>query len=94
MKLSNGQKGKILDKLQQEGAISVSVFGSFARDEANEESDIDILVEFESPKSLIEISRIQRELEGDLGREIDLVTENSLSPYIRERMDNLEVLMA
>lgn len=94
MELSKESKSKIVEKLRMEEASYIAVFGSFARGEADEQSDIDILIEFSEPKSLVEVARIERELEEQLGREIDLVTEQSLSPYIRERMGDAEVLMA
>lgn len=56
----------------------IGIFGSFAREEQTEDSDIDILVKFRSTISLLDLARIHRELSQILGREIDIVTENSL----------------
>ncbi|HPC99135.1 MAG TPA: nucleotidyltransferase family protein [Bacteroidales bacterium] len=58
--------------------VRIGIFGSFARGEQKKESDIDILVKFRNTISLLELARIQRELSQMLGREIDIVTENSL----------------
>ncbi|HOL22220.1 MAG TPA: nucleotidyltransferase family protein [bacterium] len=73
---------KIIEFLRKEGAKSISLFGSFARDEENPKSDIDIIVEFNEVKSLLDIVRIERELGELLGIKIDLLTENSISPYL------------
>ncbi len=62
---------------------TLKVFGSVARDEAREESDIDLLVQFKEPVGLLELVRLERELSELFGREVDLVTEQGLSPYIR-----------
>lgn len=60
------------------------VFGSIARGQESEDSDIDLIADFSAPKSLLDIVRIERELSQRLGRRVDLLTENALSPHIRE----------
>jgi uncharacterized protein len=60
------------------------VFGSFARGEAKSSSDIDILVRFKEPISLLGLIRLERMISEKIGREVDLVTEDSLSPFIKE----------
>lgn len=73
--------------------IFVAVFGSFARGEAAEKSDIDLLVEFGKRKSLLDIVRIERELSELMGNPVDLLTKNSISPHIRQRIqDDLKVI--
>ena len=62
------------------------VFGSYARGSARPDSDIDLLVRFSKPKSLIGHMAIEEGLAILLGRRIDLVTESALSPYMRERI--------
>jgi hypothetical protein len=62
------------------------LFGSVARGEETEESDVDLLVRFARPKSLLDLVRIEREFSEALGRRVDLLTEGSLSPYLRERI--------
>jgi predicted nucleotidyltransferase len=56
----------------------IGIFGSYARHEETEKSDIDILVKFKETISLLDLVRIQRELSELLGIEVDLVTEPSL----------------
>jgi len=68
---------------RQYGVVSLKVFGSVSRGEEDEESDIDILVRFVQPLSLFKLVRLERELSELLGRQVDLVTEQALSPYIR-----------
>lgn len=63
---------------------SLKVFGSVARGEEREDSDIDILVRFVHPVSLLTLVRLERELSALFGRKVDLVTEQGLSPYIRD----------
>jgi len=94
MKLSDEEKKTIVTKLTEEGVEKVELFGSFAREEANDESDIDLLVEFSEPKTLLDIARIERQLSDKIGKEIDLVTEESLSPHIAEKIKHREVLQA
>ena len=63
------------------GVSKIGLFGSSAREEQNEPSDIDILVEFEEPSfdHFMELSFFLEEL---LGKPVDLVTTNGISPYI------------
>jgi predicted nucleotidyltransferase len=63
-------------------AIKIAIFGSYARDEAKPESDIDILVEFSERKSLLDLEGIEQELSDTLGVKADLLTEKSISPYL------------
>jgi len=66
------------------GVRSIGLFGSFARGEAGTESDVDILVEFDASKktfdNFIDTCFL---LEDLLGRRVELVTGESISPYIR-----------
>jgi len=66
----------------------VSLFGSFARGEAKENSDIDILVTFKEPVDLFTFVRMNRELSEKLGRKVDLVTEKSLHASFRISVAN------
>lgn len=68
------------------GAHNVRVFGSVARAEAGEQSDIDFLVEMEPGRSLFDLGGIQSELETALGCPVDVVTEKGLKARIRARV--------
>ncbi|MEL7418900.1 MAG: nucleotidyltransferase family protein [Cyanobacteria bacterium J06555_3] len=60
------------------------LFGSVARNEANVESDVDLLVEFEQTISLFTFARLQRYLETILDCKVDLGTPDSLKAHLRE----------
>ena len=68
------------------GVAHLSLFGSFARDEGRDDSDVDLLVEFNRPIGLFEFVRLQRELAGVVGHPVDLVTLAALKPQLRDRV--------
>ncbi len=68
---------------RQFGVKSLALFGSVARDEATDESDVDLLVEFDRPTGLFGLIRLQEHLGSILGRPVDVGTPNSLKPRIR-----------
>jgi predicted nucleotidyltransferase len=72
----------IISVLEKHGAERIAIFGSYARGEVTDESDIDILVRFSSPKSLFDLVRIEDELKSVLNLKVDLITEKSVSPYL------------
>jgi len=82
---------KIIDKLvsilKKHGAKKIEIFGSYARGEQKEKSDLDVIVEFEKRKSLLELVGIEQELEDALGIKVDLLTRASISPYLIERIE-------
>jgi len=71
--------------LDQFHVVSLSVFGSVARDEASADSDVDVLVEFdpEAVVGLFEFVRLQRYLTQLLGRRVDLATPDALHKALR-----------
>lgn len=79
-------KTRILPVLQHHDVIHAAIFGSFARGEEREDSDLDILVELKKGKSLLDLVALKLELEEVLKRDIDVVTYNSLHARIRERV--------
>jgi uncharacterized protein len=76
----------ILQLAAKHGARNVRVFGSVARYEADEQSDIDFLVEMEPGRSLLDMGGFLMDLRELLGREVDVVTERGLKPRIRDRV--------
>lgn len=68
------------------GIERLRLFGSHARGEASDESDIDLIADFVGRKSLMDLARIEREFSERFGRKVDLLTERALSPYLRERI--------
>ena len=77
---------KIVDILRRNDVKRASFFGSIIRGEMTEESDIDILVEFEGEKSLLGISHLKNELEDAINRRVDILTFKSLHPLLRDRI--------
>jgi len=74
-----------LPELQRRfGVVSVRLFGSVARDEAGPDSDVDVLVAFATPVSLFVLADLREFLMEALGRPVDVGTEGSLRPRIRE----------
>lgn len=87
LSVSEKKKEEIVKYLEKEEADRIAIFGSYTRGEETQKSDIDILVNFSEPKSLLDIVRIERELSETIGIKVDLVTEKSLSPYIKEDVE-------
>jgi len=79
-------RSRILPILKRYGIRRASVFGSFARGEEREDSDIDILVEFEEGKSLLDLVGLKMDLEEALGRKVDVLTYKSLHPLLKDRI--------
>jgi uncharacterized protein len=76
----------LIEVCRRNDVTMVGVVGSMARGEATDRSDIDLIVRFAKPKSLIGVIALEQQLTAALGREVDLLTEAALSPYLRERM--------
>lgn len=68
------------------GAYNVRVFGSVARGEADDKSDIDLLVDLEPGRSLFDLGGLLMDLQELLGHNVDVVTERGLRERIRERV--------
>jgi len=87
-------KSIIIDTLRKSGVKKASLFGSFARGEVTEKSDIDLLVEFKGKKSLLDLVRLKMRLEELLGREVDIITYKSINPLLKTRiLDKQEVIL-
>ena len=76
----------ILRLASQHGATHVRVFGSLARGEAGPSSDVDLLVQMEKGRSLLDLIELSQELESVLQRKVDVLTDEGLSPYLKERI--------
>ncbi len=72
--------------LQQNGIRRAAFFGSIVRGEMTDESDIDILVEFEGRMSLLDLAGLKLDLEDALERRVDLLTYRSLHPMLKDRI--------
>jgi predicted nucleotidyltransferase len=80
------KREEILRTAAKHGARNIRVFGSVARGEADEESDIDLLVEMEPSRSLLDHAALWLELQEVLGRKVDVVSDRGIKPRIRERV--------
>ncbi len=86
MNLATAEKEKIVEICERNDISYCALFGSFARGEANRQSDIDLLIRFAKPKSLLGHIGITHQFEDVFGKEVDLITEKELSPHIRENV--------
>jgi predicted nucleotidyltransferase len=84
--LLEDKREAILQIAAKHGARNVRVFGSVARGEADDQSDIDFLVDMEPGRSLLDLGGLLMDLQDLLGRNVDVVTERGLKPRIRERV--------
>ena len=79
-------KTKITHTLKRHDVARAAIFGSFARGDAEESSDLDLLIEFGGEKSLLDLVGLKLDLEDSLGRSVDVLTYNALHPAIRDRI--------
>ena len=79
-------KKKILSILKKRDIARAGIFGSVVRGEASENSDIDIVIEFAGRKSLLDLVSLKLILEETLGRNVDVITYNSLNPLLKDKI--------
>ncbi len=92
MYLSESDKEKIIEICRRNDVSYCAVFGSYARGEATEASDVDLLVKFSKPIGWV-FYGIAEDLETALGRKVDLATDRMIGKYIRESvMRDLQVI--
>jgi uncharacterized protein len=80
------KREEILEIAARHGARKVRVFGSVAREEAGESSDIDLLVDMEPDRSLLDVTAFLADIRELLGRRVDVVSEKGLYWLIRRRI--------
>jgi hypothetical protein len=80
------RRTQVLAIAAKHGAYNVRVFGSVARHEADSASDIDLLVDMEPERSLLDLGGLLMDLQELLGCPVDVVTEKGLRGRIRERV--------
>lgn len=83
---SQDMESTLIAILKNHDAARIGIFGSHARGEARPDSDLDLLVDFKSRKSLLTLVKIQRELSEALGIHVDLLTEAAISPRLIDRI--------
>ncbi len=83
----------IIEKLKPYHPKMIGIFGSYARNENHQQSDLDILVTFEPTVNLLEIIGLEIELSEILGVKVDLVTQKALNPQIEKYvMKDLKII--
>ena len=77
-------QAQIVPNLKEAGVLRSSIFGSVARGEANEKSDVDILVELPRGKTMFDLIDLEEKLAAKLGKKVDLVTYRSVHHLLRD----------
>ncbi len=80
------KRKEILQIASRHGAQNLRIFGSQVKGTADKDSDIDVLVEFEEGRSLLDRIALIQDLEDLLGMKVDVVTEKALHPVIRDEI--------
>ncbi len=86
-------KAHITPILDRYGIKHASIFGSYARGEAREDSDIDILVELPESFTLLDFAGLKLDLEKSLGKTVDLVTFNGIYPALKDSILKTQVIV-
>jgi uncharacterized protein len=82
----------IKDICKNENIKEAALFGSYVKNEQNEESDVDLLIKLNGKKSLIRIIRISQKFSKVLNKKVDLLTAEAISPHLKKYIFNeLEV---
>lgn len=84
--LLRAKKQEILRIAKEHGVIRIRTFGSVARGEATEKSDIDFLIRLGEGRSLLDLIGFKQDIEELLGRKVDVVSEGGVSPYLKDRI--------
>lgn len=79
-------RGEVLRLAAERGARNVRVFGSIARGEATAQSDVDLLVDVEPGRSLLDVVGLWQDLESLLGCRVDIITDGGVSPHLKQRI--------
>lgn len=82
----NENRDEVLAIAERYGATNVRIFGSVARGEDDDQSDIDFLIDFAPGRSLFDLGALLMELNTLLGKQVDVTTEKGLKRRIRERV--------
>jgi predicted nucleotidyltransferase len=83
IEIVSSKRDEILKIAHKYGAFNVRVFGSVARGDADDQSDLDLLVDMQPGRSLLDLGGVWSELNQLMGRKVDIVTEQGLRDRIR-----------
>lgn len=84
--LLNANREQVISLAKEHGARNVRIFGSVARGDDREDSDVDFLVDFESDRSLLDYVGLLQDLQDLLGKRVELAQPTSLHPLIRDQI--------
>jgi predicted nucleotidyltransferase len=84
--LRRSKREKLLSIAAPHGARNVRVFGSVARGDSSGSSDIDLLVELEPGRTLMDLGGLLMAVEQEMGTAVDIATERMLRPEVRDRV--------
>jgi len=84
----NIDQDKIISICRKNHVQKLCLFGSMARGEDKQDSDIDLIIKFSKRKSLLDMVMLELELREKIGKKIDLLTESAISPYIKDQIIN------
>ncbi len=84
--LIENHRTEILALADRHGVRDVRVFGSMARGDADDASDVDLLVSLSPERTGLALGALLIDVQGLLNRRVEVVTENSLHPEIRDRV--------
>jgi uncharacterized protein len=88
MVISQNQKNIIKKTTQKFQPTLIGIFGSYARGEQIESSDLDILIDFDATINLLELIGLEQELTDLLGVKVDLITLKSVHPSLKRYIDS------
>ncbi len=86
LQLVRQKREQALEAAARHGAYNVRIFGSLARGDDDDASDVDILVSLEPGRSLMDLGGLLYDLQNLFDVKVDVVTENGLRPRIREQV--------
>ena len=84
--MENLEIERLIEVCRSHGTRRVALFGSFVRGDAGPDSDIDLIVDFLRPTGFLALVKLERELSEAMGRKVDLLTEQAISPHLRDRI--------
>lgn len=84
---------RLIELCRQNHVTRISLFGSVVSGEDSEQSDVDMVVEFSQRISLLRFTALERQFSEAIGKKVDLLTEQAISPYLREKIQrDLQVI--
>jgi predicted nucleotidyltransferase len=88
LSILRSKRTEILALAAKHGASNVRLFGSVARGEDQEDSDVDFLVDMQETRSLFDLISLQQDIEKAIGRKVDVLTSNGINRYLKDRILN------